>query len=651
MSKRLLSVTGLILAVVLLVALNIYSNATLRSARVDLTEGRMFTLSDGTRKVLGSLEEPITLRLYLSKQLATKLPSVSSYASRVEDLLEEFVRQSNGRITLLEVDPEPFSEEEDRAVAFGLSGIPIEGGAETFYFGLVGTGSTDEEEVIPYLSPAREQFLEYDVARLVQSLATTKLPTVGLLSDLQLDGGGPQAMMRGFGSEPFAIMEQIRQLFTVLPLDEAIDRIPEEVDVLLLVHPKRLSDKIQYAIDQFVMRGGRALVFVDPFSAVDQGQNAQQPGMSALLGNTSNPAKLLQSWGVQMDDSKLVGDLTYAARVRVPRDGRFVDMDYPLWLNLTGEAVNHDDITTSELNNVTLATPGFLTRVEAAGTTVTPLLQTSDKASLFGKMVVAQGADPQDVNRTYQPGGEVRMLAARITGKARSAFPDGPPPAASDAEQKKDDGAAADKQGADTQKPPHLAESEGDINVIVVADTDMLEDRFWVQVQEILGSRLAIPTAGNGSFVINALDNLAGGGELISVRSRGNYIRPFERINELRRDAELQFRDKEKQLVEQLQETEQRLVELQGQKPGEEALILSSAQREELARFQQQRLQIRKELRDVQLALRRSIDALEDRLKFINIALVPILIGVGGLIVGLIRMQRRSAAARRPAAA
>ena len=613
MGNRTLSVGGLMVAAVLFVAINIVAGQSLSSSRVDLTENKLFTLSDGTREILSGLDEPITLRFYLSRGLVTRLPGISSYASRVQELLEAYAREAGGNVTLVQVDPEPFSEEEDRAVAYGLRGVPIDEEDATLYFGLVASGSTDQEQVIPFFSTSREQFLEYDVTRLIYSVAHPKQPVVGLLSSLPINGGGPMAMLQGRGQPPWIVVEQIKELFEVLPLEPGILEVPQEVDVLMLVHPKALPDATRYAE-------------TDPGSAT-----AMMGMMAPGADRSSNPKALLASWGLAMPEDEVVGDLSAAMRVRAQAEGRLVTIDYPMWMTLSDDALASSDLVTANLGAVTLASPGHLVPVEAPGLAVTPLIRTSDGAALFPRATVANLSDPQSVLRDYQAAGERFVLAARVTGKAKSAFPDGPP-----APEKKDG-----EDPAPAPPGPHLAESAGDINVVVVADADMLADQFWVQVQDLMGSRIAIPTSGNGPMVINALDNLTGSSALIDIRSRGGFVRPFTVVNDLRREAELRFREQEQRLISRLEETERQLGQLESSRQGEEAAVLTDEQRQALIDFRKERLQIRKDLREVRRSLRANIESLESRLRFANVAAVPILIGVGGLLVALARMRRR----------
>ena len=627
MSARVLGAGGLVLALVLFFAVNSLSGALFVSSRIDLTENRIYTLSEGTRATLAGLDEPITLRFYYSKSLAAQVPGINTYAARVLGLLEEYRREAGSKLTLEAIDPEPFSEEEDRAVGYGLRGLPARAGQgqDLIYFGLVGTNAVDGEESIAYFSPLRERFLEYDLTRMIHSLANPERPVVGVLGTLPVFGVPSRYQTPDAVPVPWAMVEQMQQVFDVRELDPR-SALDEDIDVLMLVHPQDFDPTLLYRIDQYVLGGGKALVFVDPHAE-------SQPSM--MLGGVTEPDRrsdlgpLLQAWGLELEEDTVVGDLSIAPTVQMEKAGQPVHFDYPVWMNVPHLLMNPVDIVTGELGNVTLGTAGALRAVEGATTRFVPLIQTSDQAKRYSQGAVGALSDPEALLDGYAPEGERFALAARISGPARSAFPQGPPPPPEDAQDEAPD------RGA------HRAESEGDINLIVMSDSDLLADRFWVQVQSLLGTRFMVPTAANNTLVINALDNLTGSSDLITVRSRGTFLRPFDRINALRREAELRFREKEQELVLRLEETEERLVALEETKQEEDALLLSDAQQSELTRFREERLAVRRELRDVRRELRRSIESLEGWIKFVNIGLMPILIGLLGLVAGVWQLRRR----------
>jgi ABC-type uncharacterized transport system involved in gliding motility auxiliary subunit len=634
MSKNMLTGAGLGLAVLLFFAVNVFSNVALKSARIDLTDQQLYTLSEGTKKILGGIEEPLTLRLYYSKKLATNLPGINSYGQRVQELLEEFEQRAKGNLTLHVVDPEPFSEEEDRAVGYGLQGVPLDSNNTQFYFGLAGASSTDETETIPFFQLEREEFLEYDLAKLVYQLANPKQKIVGLINSLPMDGSPGNPFMQGGGGQPWLIMDQIRQLLTVRNLEKDVTTIPEEVDVLMIVHPKQLSDPTLYAIDQFVLRGGRALVFVDPHSEADTGGGNPMNPMGGQGPKNSDLPKLFKAWGIQLVSGKVVGDLPLAKKVNFQKQSRMRVADYPIWMDLPPSYLNNEDIVTSQLPNLTMASAGAIQTKEGSETTVIPLVETDEKAMLIDASRIQFLPDVESLLKSYLPANEKYTLAARVTGTVKSAFPDGKPKGKEEEREK--------EEGSETaSEKPHLSESVEPINVIVVADTDLLQDRFWVQVQSFLGQRIGIPSAANGSFVTNALDNLTGSNDLISIRNRGSFTRPFTLVKAIQQEAEQQYRQKEQLLQERLRSTERKIQELQSDKKDKTALILSPEQQKEIDRFRQELLSTRKELRSVQHELRKNIEGLEGTLKFVNIGLMPIVIGIGGVFFGLGRARRQ----------
>ena len=652
MGRRTYTIGAVVLAAAVFLALNVFANQALTRVRLDLTEHRLFTLSEGTRNVLEGLAEPVTLRLYVSRSLAARLPSVSGYVARVRDLLEEYEHAAGGKLILTVIDPEPFSEEEDRAVGYGLTGIPLLDGESTFYFGLVGTNTLDDQEVIPRFSPEREEFLEYDLTRMIHTLGQAARPVIGLLSTLPLDGQSRQAMMMGRPPQPWLILERIEELFEVRHLAAAdLERVEGDVDVLMVVHPKGLSGRARYAIDQFVLGGGRALVFVDPNAEGDMA--AGVPGLPPIPGK-SEFGGLLAAWGLELDTARTVGDLQIGADVQARVGERVTTIRYPPWINVPAPLLGRGDVVTAQLGNLTFGTAGALVPLPDAGVTVTPLAATTPEgAGLIDTNLVGPMADLEQLLREFRPDGKQHLLAVRVGGTAKSAFPDGAPPAADEeapgeagaAEAAGDATAESEEGDAGGAAAPHVG--EGEVNLIVVGDTDLMQDQFWVRQQDVFGQRIAIPISANASFVVNALDNLTGSGDLIGIRSRGRFLRPFTVVNRLRQEAELRYRDKEKELLDRLEETEARLTELRTGEGGE--VILTQDQRDAIVGFTSERLRIRRELRDVRHSLRQDIETLETTLKFINIGLIPIVIAIGGLLAGVHRMRRRRRAVSRPA--
>lgn len=606
--KRIIhSGAGLLLIAAAFLAFNMVTGTGLPNARLDLTEQKLYTISDGTRRILAELDEPVNLYFFYSDNLSRDLTPLRNYARRVEEMLRAYERAAGGKLRLQVIDPEPFSEEEDRAAEFGLHAVPLQQGGDKLYFGLAGSNALDDVQTIPFFPLDQEEFLEYEISRLVQALAKPERPVVGVLSGLPLDGGFNP--LSGQGGAPWMVMEQIRQQFAIKRLQDDVDRIPDEVSVLLLVHPKALAEPTLYAIDQFVLRGGKLLAFVDPFSEADSGGLMEG-------GNASDLASLFKAWGLRLRPGEVLADGSYALAVgrgEAQRPVRHVG-----WLSLPAQALDQDDVTTAGLESITVATAGILEPLEGAGTRFTPLLQSSEYAMPMDVQRFAMLRDPQELLRDLAPTGERYALAARIDGPAQSAFPDG-------IEGQKDGLKAAER-----------------INLIVVADSDLLADRMWVQVQDFFGQRVPQPFADNAGFAINALDNLAGSDALISVRSRGRYSRPFVVVENLQRQAEVRFREQEEILNQRLAQTEQRLAELQPGDGPEQALELSPEQQATLQQFMQEKLAIRKQLREVRYQLNADIEALGRSLKFVNIALVPLLLTLA--VIGLWLLRRRRTA-------
>jgi ABC-type uncharacterized transport system involved in gliding motility auxiliary subunit len=630
-----LGVGGLIALAVLFLAVVMLSNAGLRGVRLDLTQNRLYTLSPGTKQVLEELKEPVNLYLYFSRDAAAKQsPLTMPYAARVREFLEEITARAGGKIHLQVIDPQPFSDEEDRAAEFGLQPMRAGGFGDALYFGLAGTNSTDGRSVIPNFQPDREEFLEYDVAKLIQELGTPKKPVIGLMDSIGLQGQfNPQTGQMG---EPWPIYSQLQQLFTVRTLTMNLDHIDKDVDVLMVVHPKQLPPKTLYAIDQFVMRGGRILLLVDPNAGADiSGQDPSNPLAAAMTTHSSDLKPLLASWGVDYDPTKVIGDLARGLEVRAGLASapvRHIGI-----LGLRHEDMDPKDVVTASLESINLATVGSLSARPGAKTTFEPLLFSSTSAAPVPAQRFNALVDPSTLRDGFKSTGTRYTIAARITGPVDSAFPMGPPP---------------DVKPAPGPPVAHLAKSTTPANIVVIADTDFLMDYLWVQLREILGQRIAQAFANNGDFIANILDNLSGSGALISVRGRASFSRPFERVEALKRQADDRLRAKVLELQAELQQTEAKLTELQNKRNDQTSLVLSPEQEAELKRFTEEKTRVRKELRETQRGLDVDINRLYSRLKFLNIAVAPLLVAVAGVVILTLRRRRRNAAntaASRPA--
>lgn len=633
LSRSLVSIATLIVLAVLFFSVNILANSMFRSARIDLTENSLFTLSDGTKSILAHIDEPISLRFFYSGALTQNYPQIRAYADRVRNMLEEMRDRSNGKILLEVIDPEPFSEEEDRAVALGLKGAPTTEG-EIVYFGLVGTNLVDGLETIPFFINEREQYLEYDLARMISVLSTPEKPVLGIVSNLPLDAGagGMMAAMRG-QSQSFMIYEELQDRFDVEFLEQDFVTVPHNINVLLIAHPKPLDDRTLYAIDQFVLRGGRVFAFIDPHSEVSltAGPNGQ-PVQGYTEASMLEP--LMMQWGVRMDPTKVIGDRGRAQRVRTGFDPRRPYSDYVLWLALQAGDMNQNDVVTADIDRLNLGTAGVLEPTENAATKFEPLIRSSMDAMLFDLDYVKPGPEPGEMLRNFKPTNQSYVIAARIAGPVKTAFPNGPP-----AEELATDGPVAG-----SPKPEdHLAESQGDATIILVADSDIFDDRFWVQVQNYLGEQVAVPIADNGKFILSGVENLMGSNDLISLRARERADRPFIVVEALRREAEARFLAEQDALQAKIADIEARLAELQAKADASvDGVVLSSEQeRQETTRFREELVESRKALREVQRNLRRDIDTLAARVRFANVLGMPILVILGGVGFAVGRQRQR----------
>jgi ABC-type uncharacterized transport system involved in gliding motility auxiliary subunit len=619
-NRKLFSMGSLALLALLFIGLAILSQSLFRGIRLDLTENRQYTLSDGTLRLLGSLEEPVNLYLYFSSDASRDLPQVRSHARWVGEMLDEMADRSGGKLQVRRVDPKPFSPEEDEAAGFGLQALPVGATGDSLYFGVVGTNSLDDVQAMPFLRPSNEQFLEYDLAKMISSLSHPEQQKVGLLTSLDI---GPGFDMQTRQARPaWVIYEQLDQLFEIETIAADAPALPEDIDLLFLVHPKDLGEPMLYAIDQFVLAGGRLVAFMDPFAESDTGGDPADPMSRLNAGSSSSLGPLLDAWGLAFDETRIVGDLLYALQVSTGAGNRPVR--HLGIVSIPSQGLNSEDIVSGNLEAVNFASAGWLEPVEGATTVFSSLATTSENAAPIEASRLRFLANPDDLVSGFQPTGDRFTLAARISGKADSAFATAP---------------------GDQDPAAHLA-TAGDegINIIIYADTDLLVDRMWVQRQNFFGQEMVNSFADNGTLVVNSVDNLLGSSDLINIRARASSARPFTRVDKLRLEAEGRYRATEERLNLELEETERKLVELQSTQAGADLTVLNADQQAELQRFMDQRIQIRKELREVQLNLNRDIDALGTRLKIINIVVVPVLVILMALLASQARRRRREGA-------
>lgn len=631
MNRNIMGMAGLGIAFVSLVSINMVANATLKGARLDLTEGKLYTLTDGTRNIVANLVEPVTLRFYFSEKATNNIPQLATYGKRVRELLEEYVRAADGNLRLEVIDPEPFTEEEDAAVAAGLQGVPLT--AETsVYFGLEGVNTVDGRETIPFFDPRREPNLEYDVSQLIYRLGNPEKPQVSIISSLPISGSDPmdRMMNRRNTQDPWTIYEVLQQNYDVELLQDETETIPEGTDVLMLVHPKELSEATRYAIDQYIMGGGKAMIFVDPHAEVETPpENPQNPMASMFAPRSSELPEIFAALGVELVGQQIAADRQRAQTVTFNSQRGPQQVNYVAYMALRGEDINSDEVAAAELENLNLQTAGVLKPLEEATTQFIPVLETTEDSQQISVTTVQSFPDPAKMYNEFESSGKKQVLAARITGPASTAFPEG----------------IANEDGEKELPENHRAESEGDVNVLVVADVDMLSDGAWVRRMQFFNQFITQPFAGNGSLVLNYMDFYAGSDDLISIRSRGVTQRPFTKVEELEKQAADRFAEKVAELEEELQQTEQKISELQrarsDQASASSRLFLTEEQQAELERFREQQVETRKELRRVKAALNEDIESLGSRLKLINVGLLPLMVGLVAVSLGVARQRRR----------
>jgi ABC-type uncharacterized transport system involved in gliding motility auxiliary subunit len=604
-----LAVLGLGAAAILFVAVNVFAGNALKGVQADLTETRLFTVAEGTRDTLGSLEEPIDVRLYFSKAMREAAPVYGAFFDRVHALLQQYRSLSNGMLRLTVLDPEPFSDAEDRAVADGLQGVPVTQSGELGYFGLSANNTTDGQAAIPFFNLEREPFLEYDITKLIYGLARPAKPLLAVVSSLPAeahpggtDMGAPSAI-----PPQLTVLTQLREFFSVIDVPWDAAEIPDNAQGLLVIDLAAVSKQTLRAVDRFVHAGKPAMILIDP--VLESQRRPMVP--PEATAEPEEVAKLLAAWGLTLQEAKVAADIDAGRQVSA---GSMV-VNYPVWLALPRGAVDQTDPVMAGVERLNLASAGILEARPDATTKVQPLIQTGPRAMAIEAPRVRFGPDFEGLLRDFKPGGSPLTLGVRVSGPARSAF--------------------AGEPATDAPRP---------VNLIVIADADWVYDRFWVQSGQFYGQSLAVPIANNGDLVLNSIENLMGAQSLAGLRGRGTAYRPFTLVEALRRDAELQFRAKEETLQTQLRDIEQRMAGVERQQDGQGQIVLSAADRQALEQFRGEMLTVRKQLRDVQLALRQDIEQVQFWVKAVNIAAVPLLLVITAVAVLFWRRHRATAA-------
>lgn len=608
------STIGVVAVGLVLIALNVI--AVRARQRIDLTAEKAYTLSPGTRAILAKLDTPVQVRFYCTKNTNAMPVFLTTYAQRVEDLLGEYRQASKGRIEIQRLDPEPDSDAEDSARLDGVEGQQTRTG-ERIYLGL-SVSMLDQKQAIPFLAPARERLLEYDISRAIARIMTTEKPVIGVMSSLPVMGQtNPMAMQRGQRQPPWAFISELQRDFNVKQIEVTADKIPDDIKVLLVIHPKAISESTQYALDQFVLRGGKLVAFVDPLCALDR-----PPVNTGMMppASSSSLDKLFKAWGLTFETTKVVADLEHVAQLQQGPN--------PAVLALNEAAVNKDDVVTTDADNLVMAFSGAFSGAPAEGLAETVLIKSSKHSGLVESMMATMAG--AQIANSLSPTGTEYPLAIRLAGKFKTAFPEGKPkPAASPGEQKPE------------EKPAEagLKESAQPNTVVLVGDADMIQDQIAIREIQAIGQRLIMPLNSNLSFAQSVVEQFAGDSNLIAVRSRASRERPFTVVQRLQAEAEANYRTKIKELENSLAETQRRVNELQKSKEGGQRFILSPEQQQELVNFRKKEADAKVQLKQMRKELRAEIDSLENRIKWLNIAGMPFVVIVAGFGLAMIKRK------------
>jgi len=613
------SAVGVIAMLVLLVVINVI--AAQAKQRVDLTAERAYTLSAGTRAILSKIDTPVQIRFYCTRAGDTMPASLRNYAQRVEDLLSEYRQRAKGKIEIQKLDPQPDSDAEDSARLDGLQPQLLQNN-EKVYLGL-SVNMLDQKETVPFLTPARERLLEYDVSRAIARVTNPERPVIGVMSALPVAGQMIPArmMLQQQNERPWVLYSELQHDFTVRNIDLTADKIPDDIKLLLIIHPKGISEATQFAIDQFVLRGGKLVAFLDPDCVLD----AQPTAGPVPAASSSSLDKLLNAWGLEFNTSLVVADLNHMGRTQQGRA--------PTVLALAEDALNQNDVLTAQTNAV-MVMAGAFTGTPADGLKQTVLIKSSPNSQLIAP-IVARGSGEEIIHK-FQPSGTEYALAVRLTGKAKTAFPNGAPtPSPSP---------SASPTATKSEQPPALKESTNETSIVLFGDVDMIQNQVAVtQMNNLFGGHVFTPKNGNLALAEGAIEQLSGDSDLIAMRSRAITMRPFTVIREMQARAESHYRDTIRQLESSLAETQRKLNELQQTKQNGQQFILSPEQQQEISNFRKKEASIKAQLKDERRKLRADIDSLENRLKWLNIAAMPAIVAFSGLFLAIGRRQRRAA--------
>lgn len=620
------SAAGVVGMIIVLLAFYVISSAV--KQRVDLTADKAYTLSPGTKEILGKLKSRVTIRFYCTQGELMPV-QLKTYASRVEDLLGEYKQASHGKVVIEKYDPAPDSDAEDQARLNGVEGQPISAfGGDKIYMGLV-VSILKDKVAIPWLSLDREKMLEYDISRAISRVENPEPPVLGVMSALPLFGDrptNPMMMQNQRPPEPWVFVSELQKDFTVRNVPMNATKIDDDIKVLLVVHPRDITDAAQYAIDQFVLRGGRLLALVDPHAYFDQ----KQDQMARMMGDSSGQSsldKLFKAWGIEMDKNKVVADLNFGVRNR----GNIM----PCLLALDRKGINEDDAITSQIDNVVLPFAGAFTGKPVSGINETVLLQSSPNSQFVEAALSSIGG--QQIVKDFKPSKTNYALAVRLTGNFKTAFPDGKP-------KEKTDSKDADAEKKAESPENQLKESATNGVVVLIADTDMIADQVCVEVQEFLGQKIIRTPNGNLNLVQSLVEQLAGDSSLISLRSRASLNRPFTRVRNMEAAAEQKYQARIKELENNLGETQRKLQELQSTKQDpQQRFILSPEQQKTMEQYREAEAKAQKDLKQLRKDLRKDTDTLAFWTKVVNIAAMPLLVAITGIVIAIVKRKKTAA--------
>lgn len=615
--KSLFSVGGLALMLVILVLVNVlFAQVNLRW---DTTEDNLYSLSEGSKEILRNLKKDVTLKVFYTRDIENMPIHIKNYAKRMLDFVREYETYSDGKVTVEVYNPKPDSVEEEWAIKYGINGADLPTG-DRLFFGMVAMAA-DQEEAIPMFDPTRERQLEYDITRLIARVQEPNSPKIGVVTSLPVFGAPPMGMMmQQQQTQPWLFVEELRKSYEVVQIPPTSESIEPDIDLMILLHPKDLSEQLQYEIDQYVLRGGNAIVFADGFATTDTSRGPNK---------ASNIQKLLENWGVQMEPGKVVADFDYATQLRNQQNQ--VE-ENPMWVSIPAEGFDHDSIITSQLESMLMPVAGTFRKAPDSPYEYEPLVQSSANSALT-ESFRAQFGGVEGIRRDFRATPELYDLAVMVRGKFKTAFPGGRP-------EKKEEGESETDEAKPEASGDHLKEAEKAANILLVGDADLLFDNFYVRRQNFLGVNIAQMFNDNLNFLLNASEMLTGSEALISIRSRGKFERPFTKVEALEKKAKERWLAREQELMRKVEETNRKLQQLEQQKDASQQMIISPEQEAEIQKFQEEKIKANRELKEVRRNLRAEIESLGNTIKFINIFLTVLLVAAIGIGFGIYRRSR-----------